>query len=98
MEIPAAPVPTKSSLWKELVSYAFLAFVIVVPVRLWIAQPFVVNGSSMDTTFKDGEYLIVDELTYRFRTQERGEVLHQTLGRIARRNRDREKRLGHHCE
>jgi signal peptidase I len=42
---------------------------------MWVAQPFVVNGSSMDDTFKDGQYLIVDELTYRFREPERGEVL-----------------------
>ncbi|MBX4209412.1 signal peptidase I [Candidatus Parcubacteria bacterium] len=65
----------KNSFWKELVSYALFAFVIVVPVRLWIAQPFVVNGASMDTTFRDGEYLIVDEMTYRFREPERGDVL-----------------------
>jgi signal peptidase I len=70
-----SPAPTKRSLWKELVSYAFIAFVIVVPVRLWIAQPFVVNGASMDTTFADGEYLVVDELSYHFREPQRGEIL-----------------------
>ncbi len=77
MDTPAAnPTPTKqSSFFKELITYAAIALVIVVPVRMWIAQPFVVSGSSMDTTFKDGEYLIVDELTYRFREPERGEVL-----------------------
>lgn len=29
----------------------------------------------MDSTFKDGEYLIVDELSYRFREPSRGDVL-----------------------
>jgi signal peptidase I len=65
----------KQSFWKEIVSYALFAFVIVIPIRLWVAQPFVVNGASMDTTFKDGEYLIVDEITYRFKAPERGDVL-----------------------
>lgn len=67
--------PKKNSFLRELISYAVIALVVVVPIRTWIAQPFVVNGSSMDETFRDGEYLIVDELSYRFREPERGEVL-----------------------
>jgi signal peptidase I len=70
-----ASAPTKGSLWKELVYYAFLAFVVVVPVRMWVAQPFIVNGASMDSTFKDGEYLVVDEISYRFHEPQRGDVL-----------------------
>lgn len=69
------PTEKKSSFWRELVTYAAVALVVVVPVRYWIAQPFVVNGSSMDTTFRDGEYLIVDEVTYRLHEPERGDVL-----------------------
>lgn len=75
----AAPQDTKENrmlaFFKDLLKYALTAVVIVVPIRVWVAQPFVVNGSSMDDTFKDGQYLIVDELTYRFREPERGEVL-----------------------
>lgn len=67
--------PQKKGFIKELVSYAITALVIVVPVRLWIAQPFVVNGASMDTTFADGQYLIVDEISYRFNPPQRGDVL-----------------------
>ena len=59
----------------DLIKYALIAAVIVIPIRTWIAQPFVVNGSSMDNTFRNGEYLIVDEISYRFREPERGEVL-----------------------
>lgn len=67
-----APV---STFWKELLKLVLFALVIVVPFRLYIAQPFIVDGASMDPTFKDGEYLIVDELSYHFRTPVRGEVL-----------------------
>lgn len=73
-ETAPAVKPTNPFL-KELLSYALLAFVIVVPVRMWVAQPFVVNGSSMDDTFHDGEYLVVDEISYRFKEPERGDVL-----------------------
>jgi signal peptidase I len=44
-------------------------------VRIFIAQPFIVSGKSMYPTFKNGEYLIVDELTKRIGTYERGEVV-----------------------
>ncbi|MEN9621744.1 MAG: hypothetical protein RLZZ67_178 [Candidatus Parcubacteria bacterium] len=65
----------KSNFIKETISYAAVALLIVLPIRMWIAQPFVVNGGSMDTTFADGEYLVVDEITYRFNEPQRGDVL-----------------------
>lgn len=52
-----------------------IALIIVVPVRYFIFQPFIVRGASMEPNFHDGDYLIVDELSYRFRTPERGEVV-----------------------
>lgn len=63
-----------SSFW-ELVKYAAVALLIVVPFRIFIAQPYVVSGSSMDPTFKNGDYLIVDQLSKRFEEPERGAVL-----------------------
>jgi signal peptidase I len=64
----------ESSFW-EFVRYALIALLIVVPFRILIAQPYVVSGSSMDPTFKDGDYLIVDQLSKRFSDPERGSVV-----------------------
>jgi signal peptidase I len=61
--------------WKELIKLLVIAAVIVIPFRLYVAQPFIVDGASMDPTFHTGQYLIVDELTYHFKTPERGSVL-----------------------
>ena len=61
--------------WRELVTLIFLSLLIIIPFRIYVAQPFIVEGSSMDPTFETGPYLIVDELTYRFKTPERGSVL-----------------------
>ena len=61
--------------WKELVKLAVVAIVVVIPFRLFIAQPFIVDGASMDPTFATGQYLIVDELSYHFETPKRGSVL-----------------------
>ena len=52
-----------------------LALLIVLPIRYFIFQPFIVKGISMEPNFKDGNYLIVDEITYRFREPQRGEVI-----------------------
>lgn len=75
--IPTPPVKEekKESFWKELVKLVLIAVVVVIPFRLFIAQPFVVDGASMDPTFKDSEYLIVDELTYHFQDPKRGSVI-----------------------
>ncbi len=49
-------------LWETL-RYAVVAAAIIIPIRIFIAQPFIVSGNSMFPTFKNGEYLIVDELS-----------------------------------
>lgn len=60
---------------KEILSLVVLAVIIVVPVRVFIAQPFVVEGLSMFPTFHNGDYLIIDELSYHLRKPLRGEVI-----------------------
>jgi signal peptidase I len=60
---------------KEVVIFIVLAVVIVLPIRLFVAQPFVVDGESMHPTFENGDYLIVDELTYHFESPQRGDVI-----------------------
>ena len=60
---------------REILSFIILAIIIVVPIRLFVAQPFVVEGESMHPTFESGDYLIVDELTYHFSDPKRGDVV-----------------------
>lgn len=59
----------------EIVRFALLAIIIVVPIRMFIAQPFIVSGASMDNTFANGQYLIVDQLSYYLDEPERGDVV-----------------------
>ncbi len=53
----------------------FFALLIVLPVRYFLFQPFLVRGSSMEPQFVESDYLIVEQLTYRFREPKRGEVI-----------------------
>lgn len=64
----------KESLF-DFVKFAILAIIVVIPIRLFIAQPFIVSGASMVPTFESGHYLIIDELSYRFEEPKRGEVI-----------------------
>lgn len=61
--------------FREIITFVVLAIVIVVPIRLFVAQPFVVEGESMYPTFDSGDYLIVDQLTYRLSDPKRGDVV-----------------------
>ncbi|MDP2789690.1 MAG: signal peptidase I [bacterium] len=61
-------------LW-EVVKVVAMALAIVVLVKHFLFQPFYVKGASMEPTYEDHEYLIIDELTYRFNSPTRGEVV-----------------------
>lgn len=63
------------SFFGDLIRFSLLSIIIVIPIRLFIVSPFVVNGSSMEPTFSTGEYLIVDQLSYRLHEPERGDVV-----------------------
>jgi signal peptidase I len=59
----------------EFIKIAIVALIIVVPIRYFIFQPFIVSGASMSPNFSSGDYLIVDELSYRFSAPQRDNVI-----------------------
>jgi len=59
----------------EILKIVLIALVIVIPIRYFLFQPFIVKGQSMEPNFENSNYLIVDELSYRFRDPQRGEVV-----------------------
>lgn len=63
-----------SSTW-EILEIVLISVVTVFLIRTFLAQPFLVSGASMEPTFDNRDYLIIDEITYRFREPARGEVI-----------------------
>ena len=59
----------------EMAQVIVISLAIVLPIRYFLIQPFYVKGASMEPNFHDNEYLIIDELSYRFRVPERGETV-----------------------
>jgi len=64
----------KQSFW-ELLRFAVIALAIVIPVRMLIAEPYVVSGSSMVPTFQNSNYLIVDKISYKLNSPKRNDVI-----------------------
>ncbi len=44
-------------------------------IRFFLIQPFYVSGQSMEPTFENNQYIIVDQVSYRFRAPRRGDVV-----------------------
>jgi signal peptidase I len=59
----------------EIFKIFIVSLAIIIPIRYFLIQPFFVQGASMEPNYQDGEYLIIDEISYRLREPERGEVI-----------------------
>ena len=59
----------------ELVRIVIISLVIIIPVRYFLIQPFYVKGASMEPNFFNNEYLVIDEISYRFKDPTRGEII-----------------------
>lgn len=59
----------------DVLKIFIISLAIVVPIRYFIVQPFIVRGASMEPNFEDGEYLLIDEISYYFREPQRGEIV-----------------------
>ncbi|MBU3924372.1 signal peptidase I [Patescibacteria group bacterium] len=61
--------------FKEIIKVVVISAVIVIPIRYYLIQPFFVSGASMVPQFHNGEYLIIDEFSYRNNAPQRGDVV-----------------------
>ena len=60
---------------REIIEIVLVAVLVVFGVRSFLVQPFLVSGASMEPNFHGGDYILINELSYRFREPERGEVI-----------------------
>jgi signal peptidase I len=59
----------------EAMRFIATVFILWLIIRVFLVQPFLVDGASMSPNFETNDYLIVDKLTYFFKTPARGEVV-----------------------
>lgn len=72
---PPEPTTKEINSWWEIIKFAAIAFIVIIPIRTYVVQPFIVSGESMVPTFHDGDYLIIDEFSYHFHQPKRGDVI-----------------------
>ncbi len=75
---PEKKPSTAKKYWLMVWDFAkiiIIAAIIVLPIRYFLFQPFIVKGDSMVPSFQSGDYLIVDEISYRFGEPGRGDVV-----------------------
>lgn len=77
-EVPKAKVRSRQEalafIW-ETVKIVVISLAIIIPIRYFLVQPFFVKGASMEPTFTDGNYILIDEITYRLSNPNRGDVV-----------------------
>jgi len=59
----------------EIFKVVVISVAIIVPVRYFLIKPFYVKGASMEPNFYNHEYLIINEISYRFDEPERGDAV-----------------------
>jgi len=59
----------------EVVKVVAIVFLSAIIIRTFVFQPFVVEGSSMERTFHNGEYLFIEKVSYKVKTPKRGDVV-----------------------
>ncbi len=65
----------EESFFKETFRFVIITLAIVLPIRFFIAEPFIVSGASMEPTFEDLNYLIVDRISYNLEDPKRNDVI-----------------------
>jgi len=65
----------RENFFVEVLKFSIITIIIVLPFRMYIAKPFIVSGASMSPNFETGNYLIIDEISYKLGEPQRGEVI-----------------------
>lgn len=59
----------------DIIEVVVFAIAIFLFLYLLVLQPHKIKGASMEPNFPNGEYLLTDKVTYRFREPQRGDVI-----------------------
>lgn len=72
--VPISKKEMFSFIW-EMVRVIIVSLAIIIPIRYYVVQPFFVKGASMESTFENNDYILIDELSYFFRDPRRDEII-----------------------
>lgn len=67
--------PYKKTSNIDYIFFVIALIIVLLAIRLFVFEPVKVSGNSMDPTLLDGEQMIVEKISYNFRSPERGEII-----------------------
>ncbi|MBI5645015.1 signal peptidase I [Candidatus Kaiserbacteria bacterium] len=65
----------EASSQRSLIAYTIIALGLALIIRFYIAAPYIVSGASMEPTFDNFHYLIIDKVIYKIDDPKRGDVI-----------------------
>ncbi|GIW65176.1 MAG: hypothetical protein KatS3mg093_155 [Candidatus Parcubacteria bacterium] len=65
----------KRELILNIVEVLIIFLLFILPIRLFLFEPFFVKGDSMEPNFHSWDYLIIDKFSYFYRLPQRGDVV-----------------------
>ena len=60
---------------RSLFGYALFAVALALVIRFFVATPYIVSGASMEHTYENHDYLIIDRITYDISNPQRGDIV-----------------------
>ncbi len=75
LDRPERRLPGPVSFVLEVAKVVVVALICIFLIRQFLIKPFYVRGASMEPSFYDNEYLVIDEISYRFGEPARGDVI-----------------------
>lgn len=75
MEPTSVATPSRFRIFLENVLYFAGAIGLALLIQAYVVRPFIVSGNSMDPNIKNGQYLIIDEVSYKLHEPSRGDVI-----------------------
>lgn len=61
--------------WFQFAKNIDIVLIVGLLFRAFVLQPYIVDGNSMEQNFHNNQYLLVDQITYRFRAPKLGEAI-----------------------
>lgn len=59
----------------NIIELILLFALVILPIRMFLLEPFLVQGESMEPNFHNFDYLIIDKLSYRLQKPKRGDII-----------------------
>lgn len=74
-DVKISKVPIFFNYLKDIVVYLFISLIIILSIRLFVVQHVRVEGTSMEPTLHNGQHLLIEKLSYKFKDVERFDIV-----------------------